>query len=267
MQVKPYSNGVIQKSVGKVSPNQSLTQDSKKRVAQQEKSLSRVSSKQRLSTNQSQDKSPSSKTVDKKKPKDDLDELLGNTQPKNVSEDVDSMFNNSDPVTVAKGKATKEINFIFEPRFYEGEIHYSRDGSSEFNSSDNAKKRAELKTNSLVQEAVNSVMDVYTFDRDGSLTKPEYIKVQTCIARILRQDLKENSIERLLEEDWKHDSQQKGFMNRKEVFDSLFELGDIWTPDIDAYQYVVFFEKLSKILKGEEELKNNPKTRIVAVAN
>lgn len=99
-------------------------------------------------------------------------------------------------------------------------------------------------------------MGVYTFERDGTLTKAEYIKVHTCIARILRQDLKESSLLRLIEEDWKHDAKGRDYMNKKEVFDSLFELGDIWSPDIDAYQYVVFFEKLGKVLKGQEELKH-----------
>lgn len=100
-------------------------------------------------------------------------------------------------------------------------------------------------------------MDVYAFERDGKLMKLEYIKVHSCIARILRQDLQDASIQRLIEEDWNHDSKGKGYMDRQEVYDSLFELGDIWSPDIDVFQYVTFFEKLAKILKGQEVMKNS----------
>jgi len=48
-------------------------------------------------------------------------------------------------------------------------------------------------------------------------------------------------------------------MEKREMFDSLFELGDVWAPDIDAYQYTAFFEKLYKLLRGEEELNNRKK--------
>jgi len=57
-------------------------------------------------------------------------------------------------------------------------------------------------------------------------------------------------------------------MTRIEVHNSLFELGDIWTPDIDTYQYVVFFEVLTKLVKEEEAdagkvLQQNPYEIIV----
>lgn len=106
---------------------------------------------------------------------------------------------------------------------------------------------------------VNQALDVYKFEKDGTLSKAEYIRVNTCIAKILRQDLKEPHILRLLEEDWKKDCNSKGYMEKRDVFDSLFELGDTWTPDIDAYQMVIFFEKLAKLLKGEEELPHRKK--------
>ena len=106
---------------------------------------------------------------------------------------------------------------------------------------------------------VNQALDVYKFEKDGTLSKAEYIRVNTCIAKILRQDLKEPHILRLLEEDWKKDCNSKGYMEKRDVFDSLFELGDTWTPDIDAYQMVIFFEKLAKLLKGEEELPHREK--------
>lgn len=40
------------------------------------------------------------------------------------------MLKAMDPTAIAKDKATKEINFIFDPKFYDGDVHYSRDGNS-----------------------------------------------------------------------------------------------------------------------------------------
>ena len=56
-------------------------------------------------------------------------------------------------------------------------------------------------------------------------------------------------------------------MEKKEVYDSLFELGDVWSPDIDAYQYVAFYEKVYKLLRGEEELNNRKKILKIFFAN
>jgi len=33
-----------------------------------------------------------------------------------------------DPNAAAKAQALKDINFIFDPRCYDGDIHYSKDG-------------------------------------------------------------------------------------------------------------------------------------------
>ena len=35
-------------------------------------------------------------------------------------------------------------------------------------------------------------------------------------------------------------------MNQKELFDSLFELVDIWTPNADKSQYIGFFQLLKE---------------------
>jgi len=40
------------------------------------------------------------------------------------------MLKAMDPHLIAKDKANKELNFIFDPRFYEGPVHYSRDGNT-----------------------------------------------------------------------------------------------------------------------------------------
>ena len=48
----------------------------------------------------------------------------------------------------------------------------------------------------------------------------------------------------LIEEDWKHDSKGKDKMNRDDVFDALYELVDIWAPDINKFEY--FYLKIKR---------------------
>lgn len=44
--------------------------------------------------------------------------------------------------------------------------------------------------------------------------------------------------------DWKRDSKGKEKVSKIEMIDALFELADIWTPDIDETEYATFFEIL-----------------------
>ena len=68
------------------------------------------------------------------------------------------------------------------------------------------------------------------------MSKAEYVKVHTKLAKIMRKDLKEKALTRIVDQDWKHDSKGKGYMEKNELFESIFELGDVWTPEIDVYQ-------------------------------
>lgn len=79
-------------------------------------------------------------------------------------------------------------------------------------------------------------MKLYDFQSDGNLSKQAYIKVHTRIAKAIRKDLKDKAIGRLVEQDWKHDSKSKGYMTKQDLYNSIFELGDVWTPEIDVYQ-------------------------------
>ena len=77
----------------------------------------------------------------------------------------------------------------------------------------------------------------YKFDIKEKLIKDQYLMVQLRLVNILRDDLAEDlNIEELrftLNQDWEHDSKGKGYMNKEDLFNSLFELIDTWTPDAD----------------------------------
>jgi len=230
----------------------------------QENSKPRVTKKKSLTITQT--KVGSDKVLSKskaKKTKDGIEEVLRTVQQpvQDESEDVISILRSLDPNAKAKDKAASDVAFVFEPRLGDGSSSYAKDGNINFYTQDNEKKRAALRTNAMVKDAINSISSVYNFERDGTITKAEYIRVNTCIARILRQDLKEASIAKLVEEDWKHDAKGRTHLTRTEVFNSLFEIGDTWTPDVDSYQYVAFFDRLSRLLRGKEELPNKARSK------
>jgi len=79
-------------------------------------------------------------------------------------------------------------------------------------------------------------MDIYPFDKMDRLSKEDYIKTQTKIASILRPDLKLKNLQTVLLKDWDRDARGKTYLTRQDIFNSLFELGDIWTPDVDLFQ-------------------------------
>jgi hypothetical protein len=233
----------------------------KNKVVNQENSKPRVTKKGSMTLTQT--KISSAKVFSKSKGKDGIEEVLRNVQQpvQDEAEDVISILKSLDPNAKAKEKAASDVAFIFEPRLYDGDSNYAKDGDINFYTQENEKKRAALRTNAMIKDSINNVSSLYNWERDGTLGKEEYIKVNTCIARILRQDLKDIAISKLIEEDWKHDTKGKGVLTRKDVFDSLFEMGDVWTPDVDSYQYVAFFDRLGKILRGREELANKPRSK------
>jgi hypothetical protein len=159
-----------------------------------------------------------------------------------------------------KDKAVDEMNFLFDGKVNDttSEKPYHKDGDMEFYTPENVKKRDTLKTNKMVMESINRFMTIYNFDRDYRIDRDEYFKVHTRIAKLFRKDIKEKTLKKILEEDWKHDSKGKPSMSKQDVFDSLFELADIWTPKIDPFMYSGFFDKLFSILH-DEDLKHGNK--------
>jgi len=123
---------------------------------------------------------------------------------------------------------------------------------------ENEEKRKNIQSNPLVMEALNNVINLYEFDANDHLTKAEYSKMHTKIAKAVRSDLKDKALARLVEQDWKHDSKSKGYMEKEELASSIFELGDVWTPDIDTFQYIAFFQRLHQLLRDEVDSLDAP---------
>lgn len=100
-------------------------------------------------------------------------------------------------------------------------------------------------------------MVLYQFDSNKLLSKKAYVDINYKIILILRPDLKgEDKREELkftLEQDWKHDGKGQERMSKEDVFNSLFELADIWTTGVDNFEYASFFDMLKMKIILEEQ--------------
>ena len=66
--------------------------------------------------------------------------------------------------------------------------------------------------------------------------------------------------------EWKRDSKDEETISKETLFDSLFELVDIWTPEADKEQYTCFYELLKlKILLEREEDEDFLKNKFIDV--
>lgn len=61
--------------------------------------------------------------------------------------------------------------------------------------------------------------------------------MHTALADLLRDDLSDETtaeeLRFILEQDWQLDSRGKEYMSKDDLYDSLFELVDVWVPDIE----------------------------------
>lgn len=103
-------------------------------------------------------------------------------------------------------------------------------------------------------------MVLYQLDGNNLLSKKSYIDINYKIVSILRPELK--GFEKLeemkftLEQDWKHDSKGKDKMTKDDLYESLFELADIWTTGVENFEYGSFFDILKmKIILEEQKSK------------
>ena len=129
---------------------------------------------------------------------------------------------------------------------------------------ENKAKRAALKTNVVVKTAIeNFIREQFerTSAKNPVYSKEEYFKVFVKIGMILRHNIDADELTKLLKEDFENDAMEKSeeadpnadsappkqpeFLTEAKLYDSLFELVDLWTVNIDEYEYQEFFKALT----------------------
>ena len=143
-----------------------------------------------------------------------------------------------------------DLAFIFNP--IRDEIKpYHLDGDTTMYTETAIARRNGLKSDIVVSDSINDFMSLYQTDMNGGINKREYERMYGKICNILRVSIDPAEYRRILDEEWKKDSKGYDKMTREMVFDSLFELCDVWCPNIDPAEYKAFFEQIKFRIRYE----------------
>jgi len=93
--------------------------------------------------------------------------------------------------------------------------------------------------------------NVYRVPMDGTVSHEEYVRVHSATVRILLGDeMSEAEVRIIVEEDWESDAKGAEELDAERVFDSLFELADLWCPNISAAEYLSFIDTIGCTLSA-----------------
>ena len=112
-------------------------------------------------------------------------------------------------------------------------------------------QRKALKSDPVLVEGINDFISMYQLDSDGGIGRKEYDRLYHKLCSILRPNMDPLEKKKLMDDEWKKDSQGTAKMSRQMLFESLFELCDVWCPNIDPNEYRAFLEQLKFRIKYE----------------
>ncbi|CAG9328687.1 unnamed protein product [Blepharisma stoltei] len=146
--------------------------------------------------------------------------------------------------------ATPELGFIFSP-MRDGVKPYHLDGDTSMYTETAIARRLGLKSDAIVADSINDFMNLYQMDSTGSINKREFERIYNKLCGVLRPGLDPIEKKKLLDEDWKKDAKGQDKMTREALFDALFEMCDIWCPNIDPNEYKEFFDQIKFRIRYE----------------
>ncbi|CAI2381302.1 unnamed protein product [Moneuplotes crassus] len=142
----------------------------------------------------------------------------------------------------------QEIRFIFNPnRDKFPEKPYYEDGNPELYTDEKLAKRKALKEDVDVQNVIREFMTIsFSFNPHKIIRRDEYFQKFIKIGQILRPNTEAEELQNLVKKDYENDNEGKteDTIDEDKLYDSLFELADLWCPNIDAKEYVDFFNAL-----------------------
>ena len=108
-------------------------------------------------------------------------------------------------------------------------------------------KRKALKEDIDVQNAIKEFISTsFSFTPQKIVTRDQYFQKFIKIGQILRPSTEAEELQKLVKEDYDRDNNnnQQDTIDEEKLYDSLFELADLWWPNIDSKEYVDFFKAL-----------------------
>ena len=169
-----------------------------------------------------------------------------------------------------KNHIPTELSFLMLPNRdnFPNKPYYD-DGNPEMYTDENIKKRNDLRDNDTVKDAITEFMrDKFHTTGQGAVSKDEYFRVFVKIGMILRPGIDADDLQKMIKDEWEQDVQdrrdegepeddnmataaQADFLDHQKLYNAIFELVDIWCPDIDEFQYKKFLELLDHRLTYE----------------
>lgn len=105
-------------------------------------------------------------------------------------------------------------------------------------------KREELKSDPGVVASIQDFMSLYKENNSGCVSRGDYESMQIKLCQVLRPGITLAEIRGVIDEDWKRDTKGASELSKAHLFDSLFELCDVWCPGLDEAEYRSFFSQL-----------------------
>lgn len=145
-----------------------------------------------------------------------------------------------------KFEVTPELYFNFEKE--DTNIPYSYQGDVSFYTTQTVGMRSVLKNSNKIKLIIRRFWETQSKDKDGYLSKNEYIELLIKIQRALYENFDLNKAKIIAEKEWDKDcSDHKSYnikifrMSYYEYFNALFELADTWTDEISPQVVLYIF--------------------------
>ena len=107
-----------------------------------------------------------------------------------------------------------------------------------------------LKTQ-ITRSSINDFMQLYKDDENGEISRTEYERIYDKLISILRPGTDVMEKKKLMAEDWKRDCKGQETMTKEMLYDCLFEMVDVWCPNIDPNDYKAFFDQIKFRIRYE----------------
>jgi len=122
-------------------------------------------------------------------------------------------------------------------------------GNQQMAEMESVKKRFALRHHPLVLEALNGWWTTAQSSMKAGggsgqrLSKDDYVEIFTKVFTVMvEDDFDPDEARASAEEDWAKDAKGGNSLRRCDFLDSLFELADVWTEEIDAQEYADFLD-------------------------
>eukprot|EP00466_Bigelowiella_natans_P012229 jgi/Bigna1/68918/fgenesh1_pg.7_\ len=109
---------------------------------------------------------------------------------------------------------------------------------------ENKTKRKSLRNDPNVRKSIQKFWKLLEMNNEGKLTKKGYEELFVRICKVIRPNFELKQAKKAVSDDFERDAQGADSLSYEVFFESMFELVDLWTVDIDASEYENFLDKV-----------------------